>query len=478
MSAFATRRRPDPAGSSRTTGLWQDRPGVRRGTRHEGDPMNSLNLVGRWVPVSAAVVLVAACSAPALAETAAPLRAASPHDHVGDAYHDVHHQPVRPLPEAEVTKTVTEVVAIPFATRTVDDELLDTGQDGAADGRPSGQQDRHLDWFGPAEAPRSAGPSRGRRSPRHRSTRSRRSEPRCAGSQGHSDAPEAAPSPTASTAGGCDSNYAGACVPIASDVDCAGRQGQRSRVRSRPGPGGGKGRLRTGRRPRRGRLRVAPPGALNRTEAPALLPEVANAPSVQKMQRGPSIYDVAKAAGVAPSTVSRAFSRPGRVNSRTAERVFAAAREVGYRSEALHGLTGQRTRSLAVVVTDITQPVLLRDHPRRPRGGGGVGLHDPAVPHPGGRPARTRLDRARAGRRRGGPADQLADVRQRDPDAGQAEADGHAQPSGPRGPVRDHRQRPRYASGRRAPRGARPRVGHLRRRSRGQLGRRDALGRA
>ena len=46
------------------------------------------------------------------------------------------------------------------------------------------------------------------------------------------------------------------------------------------------------------------------------------------MQRGPSIYDVAKAAGVAPSTVSRAFSRPGRVNSRTAERVFADDGEV------------------------------------------------------------------------------------------------------------------------------------------------------
>src|SRR5690348_14199177 len=74
------------------------------------------------------------------------------------------------------------------------------------------------------------------------------------------------------------------------------------------------------------------------------------------VQRGPSIYDVAKAAGVAPSTVSRAFSRPGRVNAKTAERIFAAAREVGYRSEVLPGLSGQRTRSLAVVVTDITNP--------------------------------------------------------------------------------------------------------------------------
>ncbi|HSN42628.1 MAG TPA: LacI family DNA-binding transcriptional regulator, partial [Propionibacteriaceae bacterium] len=31
-----------------------------------------------------------------------------------------------------------------------------------------------------------------------------------------------------------------------------------------------------------------------------------------------TIYDVAKAAGVSPSTVSRAFSRPGRVSAQTA----------------------------------------------------------------------------------------------------------------------------------------------------------------
>jgi len=29
----------------------------------------------------------------------------------------------------------------------------------------------------------------------------------------------------ASTGAGCDPNYAGACVPIASDVDCAGGSG-------------------------------------------------------------------------------------------------------------------------------------------------------------------------------------------------------------------------------------------------------------
>ena len=47
-----------------------------------------------------------------------------------------------------------------------------------------------------------------------------------------------------------------------------------------------------------------------------------------------TIYDVAKAAGVAPSTVSRAFSRPGRVSAATHAAVMAAAKDLGYRTEA------------------------------------------------------------------------------------------------------------------------------------------------
>ena len=50
-----------------------------------------------------------------------------------------------------------------------------------------------------------------------------------------------------------------------------------------------------------------------------------------------TIYDVAAAAGVAPSTVSRAFSRPGRVNAETAERIRRIAGTLGYR---VHPLTG------------------------------------------------------------------------------------------------------------------------------------------
>jgi DNA-binding LacI/PurR family transcriptional regulator len=79
-------------------------------------------------------------------------------------------------------------------------------------------------------------------------------------------------------------------------------------------------------------------------------------PRAHGVSRGPSIYDVARVAGVAPSTVSRAFSRPGRVNSHTAERIFAAARGVGYRSGVLHRPTGQCTRTLAVVAPDLSNP--------------------------------------------------------------------------------------------------------------------------
>ena len=73
--------------------------------------------------------------------------------------------------------------------------------------------------------------------------------------------------------------------------------------------------------------------------------------------RSPTIYDVAKVAGVAASTVSRAFSRPGRVNAETAERIRLAATELGYRTNPLaRALPTGRTSMLAVMISDITNP--------------------------------------------------------------------------------------------------------------------------
>lgn len=71
-----------------------------------------------------------------------------------------------------------------------------------------------------------------------------------------------------------------------------------------------------------------------------------------------TIYDIAEAAGVAPSTVSRTFSRPGRVNSETAERIRATALELGYRAKPVApSPTGLETRTLVVAVADVANPV-------------------------------------------------------------------------------------------------------------------------
>lgn len=76
-----------------------------------------------------------------------------------------------------------------------------------------------------------------------------------------------------------------------------------------------------------------------------------------RRRSGPTIYDVAEACGVAPSTVSRAFSRPGRVNAETAARIRQVAEEMGYRANPLaRALPTGRTSMLALVVSDVTNP--------------------------------------------------------------------------------------------------------------------------
>jgi LacI family repressor for deo operon, udp, cdd, tsx, nupC, and nupG len=73
--------------------------------------------------------------------------------------------------------------------------------------------------------------------------------------------------------------------------------------------------------------------------------------------RRPTLADVAKAAGVAPSTVSRAFSRPQRVNHRTRDHVLAEAALLGYvPNPTAQALESGRTRRIALLVPDITNP--------------------------------------------------------------------------------------------------------------------------
>ncbi|MEQ7005942.1 LacI family DNA-binding transcriptional regulator [Actinopolymorpha sp. B17G11] len=76
--------------------------------------------------------------------------------------------------------------------------------------------------------------------------------------------------------------------------------------------------------------------------------------------RAPTIHDVAARCGVAASTVSRAFSRPERVNLATRQRILATAEEMGYRPNPIaRALPSGRTRTLGLLVPDITNPFFL-----------------------------------------------------------------------------------------------------------------------
>jgi DNA-binding LacI/PurR family transcriptional regulator len=74
-----------------------------------------------------------------------------------------------------------------------------------------------------------------------------------------------------------------------------------------------------------------------------------------------TIQDVAKAAGVSVSTVSRALSMPEMVREQTRVRVRAVAESLGYRPNlAARGLITGRTANLGVIVPDLTNPFFPR----------------------------------------------------------------------------------------------------------------------
>lgn len=76
--------------------------------------------------------------------------------------------------------------------------------------------------------------------------------------------------------------------------------------------------------------------------------------------RTPTIHDVAKRAGVAASTVSRALSRPDRVSKATRARILEVAESMGFRpSPIARALPSGRTMTLGLLVPDITNPFFL-----------------------------------------------------------------------------------------------------------------------
>jgi DNA-binding LacI/PurR family transcriptional regulator len=79
--------------------------------------------------------------------------------------------------------------------------------------------------------------------------------------------------------------------------------------------------------------------------------------------RRPKIVDVAKAAGVSPTTVSHALNRRGQVDPRTRERVIEAARRLGYRPHL--GAQRLRTGSASHIALISSMPFSIAGGPSR-----------------------------------------------------------------------------------------------------------------
>lgn len=93
-----------------------------------------------------------------------------------------------------------------------------------------------------------------------------------------------------------------------------------------------------------------------KTQDPSNKPQGAEKPA-RNGKGSATIYDIAKLAGVNPSTVSRALSKPGRVSAKTQKLIEDAAAQLEYRVNPFaRALPTGRTNTLALIVADITNP--------------------------------------------------------------------------------------------------------------------------
>ena len=87
-----------------------------------------------------------------------------------------------------------------------------------------------------------------------------------------------------------------------------------------------------------------------------------------------TVRDIARVAGVSPSTVSRALTQPEMVAPRRREQIQRLAAEMGYQpNPAARGLTTGETRNIGVVVPDLENPLfasLVKGTQSRARSGG------------------------------------------------------------------------------------------------------------
>ena len=78
---------------------------------------------------------------------------------------------------------------------------------------------------------------------------------------------------------------------------------------------------------------------------------------LKKVKARVTSYCVAEEAGVSQSAVSRAYNPGGSVSKKTKEKVFAAAKNLGYRPNAIaRSLINKRSNMIGIVMADVTNP--------------------------------------------------------------------------------------------------------------------------
>lgn len=94
-----------------------------------------------------------------------------------------------------------------------------------------------------------------------------------------------------------------------------------------------------------------------RDALPGALLELEHNAATSGSETMPTIYEIAKLAGVSPATVSRALNGTGYVRAEVRERIRAIADSMDYHPNSLaRGLLNKRTYTLGLVVPDITNP--------------------------------------------------------------------------------------------------------------------------
>ena len=70
-----------------------------------------------------------------------------------------------------------------------------------------------------------------------------------------------------------------------------------------------------------------------------------------------TIVDVAKLAGVTPTTVSRVINNRGYISEKTRNKVYEAMDELGYQpNEIARSLTKQKSNTIGIIVPHIAHP--------------------------------------------------------------------------------------------------------------------------